>query len=422
MKILTKWILFVLCVVPFAAQASDVPSPLKLIFEDQIITLNFRVHPQVLVTETVPVLALGGLKVPVSADVEAVKGLEMFSFGQKEHYRVDLTALEAFVSRNVAVSDFSDSPVRITQSVSGKAVVQGFPKSGFSVDFETLALLINQALLTGHTHVRVPAEKTFSPVIADEELKARGIESVLSIGHSNFEGSSDSRRINIAVAAEKYNGLILSPGEQFSFNDILGSVDPADGFVEELVIKGDDTEKEFGGGVCQVSSTIYRAAFEGGLLIDQRRNHSYAVPYYQPAGLDATIYLGGQDFKFTNDTPKDLLVQAVINRDDIYFVFYGTHDGRRVHTQGPFVSNHRPAPEPIIEETTILPPGEEAYLSEAHDGFDATWVRNIYYANGKAPEKQTFNSYYRAWPAKVLKGTEDPLAYLEYSTFAPSID
>ena len=168
------------------------------------------------------------------------------------------------------------------------------------------------------------------------------------------------------------------------------------------MIKGNETKKELGGGVCQVSTTVFRAAFNGGFPLVNRRNHSYAVPYYKPYGLDATIYLGAQDFKFKNDTPGDILIQAYVKGDDVNFVFYGTDDGRKVKLEGPFVSNYKPEPDPKVFETVDLPFGEEQIASEGHAGFRTEWVRHIE-KDGKS-DKEKIISTYRAWPAQVVRG------------------
>src|SRR6185369_10179137 len=115
---------------------------------------------------------------------------------------------------------------------------------------------------------------------------------------SNFKGSPKNRRHNITVGVEKMKGVIVPQGAEFSFNEHLGPVDGEHGFLPELVIKKNGTVPEFGGGLCQVSSTTFRAAMTAGLPITQRRNHAYAVQYYSPQGTDATIYPGSADLKF----------------------------------------------------------------------------------------------------------------------------
>jgi vancomycin resistance protein YoaR len=163
-----------------------------------------------------------------------------------------------------------------------------------------------------------------------------GIKELVAVGESDFSGSPRNRRVNIGVGASRFQGLILKPGEEFSFNKFLGDVDGEHGFLPELVIKRSGLVPEFGGGLCQVSSTAFRAAMNAGVDITERRNHSFAVRYYAPQGTDATIYPGVTDFKFTNDLPSHLLIRTKIDGDKLYFEFYGTKDDRKITFDGPY--------------------------------------------------------------------------------------
>lgn len=163
-----------------------------------------------------------------------------------------------------------------------------------------------------------------------------GISELIAEGISKFGGSPANRRHNIKIGVEKMTGVIVEPGETFSFNKYLGEVDGEHGFLPELVIKKSGTVPEFGGGLCQVSSTAFRAAMDAGLPITERRNHAYAVQYYAPQGTDATIYPGVVDLKFTNDTPGSILVWPYEkDANTLIFDFYGTKDGRQVILEKP---------------------------------------------------------------------------------------
>ncbi len=166
--------------------------------------------------------------------------------------------------------------------------------------------------------------------ITEPFLINRGIKEIIAVGVSDFSGSTPRRIQNIEATLEKFDGQIVAQGEAFSFNKILEEVSEASGFTWERVIKDGSDKWEIGGGVCQVSSTIYRAALNAGVLVSERRNHSYPVSKYMPQGLDATIYLGAQDFKFVNDTPGDILMKFVIKGNKLVTVFYGTRDERQV--------------------------------------------------------------------------------------------
>ncbi len=171
----------------------------------------------------------------------------------------------------------------------------------------------------------------FKHVVTDKKLRSHGIKELIGVGTSRFYHSTFNRKKNIYATIEKFDGIVIPQGKTFSFNQTLDSVNPADGFVYEKVIIGDKDEYQLGGGVCQVSTTLYRSIFNTGLPINTRRNHSRKVSYYWPHGFDATIYLGGQDFKFTNDTPGPVMIQFVIEGNNMIVLTYGTKD-RQVDT------------------------------------------------------------------------------------------
>ena len=206
---------------------------------------------------------------------------------------------------------------------------------GQSLDIKETELIIRRAIFENRTEESLPVI-TAPPEIRLADTNSLGINELVAAGESDFSGSSRSRITNIRVGAEKFNGVILSPNEEFSFNDNLGPVTAAEGFKPELVIKSNGTVPELGGGLCQVSTTAFRAALYGGLEITARKNHSYAVNYYAPQGTDATIYPGVVDFKFRNDTQHHLLIATHMEENKLYFEFYGTKDDRKIAIDGPY--------------------------------------------------------------------------------------
>ena len=186
--------------------------------------------------------------------------------------------------------------------------------------------------------IKMITEKV-QPEITTESIDNMGITSLLATGESNFYGSTRNRRHNIAVGAGKFQGILIGPGDLFSFNKVLGNVGPREGYLPELVIKKGETVPEYGGGLCQVSTTTFRGAVLAGLEITERKNHAYAVKYYAPQGTDATIYPPHPDLQFKNNTPAYILIQTRIEGNKLYFDFYGSDDGRNVQTKGPVIYN-----------------------------------------------------------------------------------
>lgn len=208
---------------------------------------------------------------------------------------------------------------------------------GQELDVLKLASLLSET----SGNITLPVVTTV-PQTKLSDLNNIGINQLIATGVSDYTGSSKNRVTNVAVGSSKYNGLIIQPGEEFSFNKYLGDVDAAHGFKPEQVIKNSGIELEFGGGLCQVSTTMFRAAMNAGMPITQRRNHSFAVHYYYPQGTDATIYPGSSDLKFVNNFATPVLVHTYIKAPYVYFEMYGTKDDRQVTFEGPTILEKNP--------------------------------------------------------------------------------
>ncbi len=192
-------------------------------------------------------------------------------------------------------------------------------------------------------HLVVPlAVDEIPPEITLNSLEKLGIKTLLAKGESDFKGSSSNRIHNIQVGSAKFHGLLLKPGSDFSFNSVLGEVSDKTGYRYELVVKNKKLTPEYGGGICQVSTTLFRAAVLAGLPILERREHSLPVKYYNPQGFDATIYPGVTDLRFTNDTPANILIQTKISGTKLTFEIYGSSDGRKTEVTGPQITEQNP--------------------------------------------------------------------------------
>lgn len=231
-----------------------------------------------------------------------------------------------------------------------------------------------------------------------------GIKEIIGTGVSDFKGSPPNRIANIKAGARILNGLLIAPGQEFSTMKNLLPVDASNGFLQELVIKGDKTIPEYGGGLCQIGTTMFRAALQSGLNITERRNHSYRVVYYEPAGTDATIYDPRPDLKFINDTENYILIQSRIVGTKIYFDFWGTKDGRKVTVSKSTIYNiKQPGPTKLIE-TNDLTPGTKKCTESAHAGADAYFDYTVEYGDGRQTKKERFSSHYVPWQAVCLIG------------------
>src|SRR3989344_2173226 len=243
------------------------------------------------------------------------------------------------------INQIEDLTAQINQSTenaklilqNGKAEEFNPGQNGQALDIYSLAQsLQSDALLVG-----LPVLIS-EPKIKLSQTNTLGINELVAAGESDFSGSPANRVHNISVGSKKYDGVIIKPLEEFSFNKFLGDVDAEHGFLPELVIKPDGLVPEFGGGLCQVSTTAFRAAMNAGLPITARRNHSFAVKYYAPQGSDGTIYPGSADLKFINDLPASLLIHTKIVGRKLYFEFYGTKDSLTITFDGPTQYDKKP--------------------------------------------------------------------------------
>ena len=371
---------------------------------------GFKADANALVQEAFRVGRTGRLAQDFNARVKALSGQpQVATIESSQAYSFDQDKLVDFLK--------SDIVLEIEQEVQeAKLVVAGHCASTFQPDQTGRTLDINASvnqivtgLLNPDAKVELAVERV-EPKKTLAQTNDLGIDTLIGRGESSFAGSPKNRRHNIAVGAGRFDGLVFKPGETISFMKELGPVDASAGFLPELVIKEDKTTPEFGGGLCQVSTTTFRAALNGGLTVNERRNHSYRVQYYEPAGTDATVYDPYPDFKFTNDTPGHLLIDTYIVGDKLFFDFYGTQTNRKVEMDGPHISNVTALPDPIYIDTSTLPPGETKQVEVAHRGASAVLYRKVYDDSGKIIHNDTFKSTYIPWPAKFLRGVEDAQA------------
>jgi vancomycin resistance protein YoaR len=227
-----------------------------------------------------------------------------------------------------------------------------------------------------------------------------GITDLVATGESYFIGSPSGRDHNIRLAASKFHGIVIGPGETFSFNHYLGPVTAEEGYDESLITAGEQLQMGIGGGICQVSTTMFRAAFWGGYPITERWYHYQRVGYYElrggGVGMDATVYSPQVDLKFTNDRPYPLLIQAEIDETAhrLTFRFYSTDDGRRVEMEGPEVTDETEPGPPIYDLKEDMEPGTVVKWQSAVNGLTATVERWVHDSEGNVIYHNTFVSKY----------------------------
>lgn len=278
-------------------------------------------------------------------------------------------------------------------------------QAGRELDVTEAVRRIQQAASGGSRTQELPI-RVIPPAVDEARVAEMGIRELVAQGTSRFAGSSAERVHNIVTAAEKIRGVVIPPGGEFSFNRAIGDVTAANGFEDSLIIWGDRTAVGIGGGVCQVSTTVFRAAFFGGFPILERWAHGYVVRWYGDPGLDATIYTPDVDFRFRNDTEHFLLIKPEVDlrRGVLTISLYGTRPDRIVEMEGPIIENRRPAPEPVYQVDPSLPPGTRKQVDWPAEGMDVTVKRVIKDGSGRVIGRDTFVSRYQPWRAVYLVG------------------
>ncbi len=290
----------------------------------------------------------------------------------------------------------------------GRPVVIQPSIAGRQLNVEATITALQNALTSGQSQAQLAMELV-APTVDSNRMDEMGIRELVANGTTYFAGSSRDRIRNIEVAAEKFEGIVIPPNAIFSFNSIVQDVSAANGFEDSLIIWGDRTAVGVGGGVCQVSTTAFRAAFLGGFPIVERYNHGYVVSWYGEPGMDATIYTPSVDLKFRNDTSAFLLVQPVVDsiNGTISFLYYGTKPDRQVTVGAPVISDVVEAGEPVYQVDESLTLGQIKQVETAKKGLTVTVERTIV-ENG-ASRVDKIVSLYQPWSAVFLVGPGTPI-------------
>jgi len=298
-------------------------------------------------------------------------------YSGKKDLRINQSAISEYLESLAPL--FAIEPINANLKYSGdKAEIFKPAETGQRLDISKTVSAISTSLMAGEKHSNLVVEMV-EPEITLEKINNLGINTLIGKGESDYGKSPASRIHNIKVGMARFNGTIIKPGEEFSFNKILGDVDEATGYQAELVIKSGKLIKEFGGGLCQVSTTVFRAAINTGLPITERKPHSFSVAYYNPQGFDSTIYPGVVDLKFINDTPNHILIQTKVIGSKLSVEIYGSNDGRIVEVERPI-------------QYDIKPSG----------AMKAYFTRKITLKDGTVKEEK-FNSSYKAHPPSPLE-------------------
>ena len=309
-------------------------------------------------------------------------------------------------------------------------------QDGFSIDQAKAVEVILRGFAQGNKSISLPLQMQ-TPQVTATNLNALGIREPVSVGKSDFTGSAAYRITNIIAGMKLLNGVLIAPGAEFSFNGTVGDIDERNGFVKGHAIVNNRTQIEFGGGICQDSTTVFRAAFWAGLPITDRKEHRFYISWYNRygfgefgdgPGLDATIYTGVQDFRFRNDTGAWLLMQATADpRTAVAEVtLYGTKMNRTVSITHEITKRTPPINKPEYYGDPEQPVGTMKRTDTARGGMTIDVYRTIT-ENGVAHAPELFRTVFQPWSNKYAVNPADLGAdgipvFLAQPTVTPTAD
>jgi vancomycin resistance protein YoaR len=244
-----------------------------------------------------------------------------------------------------------------------------------------------------------PAERTTA------EARAFGITGLVG-SYQTFYGGDANRIHNVQLVSRLVDDHLIAPGATFSFNETTGERTAERGFLEAPVIINGELQTGLGGGVCQVSTTVFNAAYEAGLPISERTNHALYISHY-PQGRDATVNYPDLDLKFVNDTGHWLLLRTFVGPSSLVVSLYGTPTGRRVETVTAPLEVTGPPPVERVPDPTLLR-GTRVVEDSGEPSRRTTVYRRVYDANGKLILENSWYSSYRGEKRIVRVGTKPP--------------
>lgn len=287
--------------------------------------------------------------------------------------------------------------------------------AGVELDRDMTLANLEQALADGHTEVAA-VTKPLLPAVRADMASTIQIREKLADGRSEYGSSGANRYHNVQLATDRLNGALVPPGGTFSFNRALGPVTFDSGYRSGYGIVATSngsisTIPSVGGGICQVATTVFQAAFRAGMPIETRSWHLYWIPRYGQAptgmkGLDATVDPDyNLDFTFKNGSNDWIAVQATYDGSYLNFALWGSPTGWEVIIDQPVITNVKPASQEMFyEDSADMPKGTSTFVEHAEDGFDAA-IHRVVKANGQVIDERTFISTYAPARNVTLVGT-----------------
>ena len=276
-------------------------------------------------------------------------------------------------------------------------------RPGRTLDVDAARAAVEKAMLSGTSRVASVTTSATAPARTTAEAKAMGITGIVG-SYTTTYGGTPGRLHNVQLVADLIDGALVAPGARFSFNETTGERNAAKGFEEAPVIINGELENGIGGGVCQVSTTVFNAAFEAGLSIEKRTNHALYISHY-PLGRDATVNYPDLDLVFRNDTDRWILVRTFVGPGSLTVNLYGAPTGRRVETETAPLEVVGKVPWKRIDDDTMFK-GEKVVERFGAPPRKTSVTRRVYAPGGTLMYDTTWSSYYVGEPTVVRLGTK----------------
>ncbi|MFA6492793.1 MAG: VanW family protein [Patescibacteria group bacterium] len=291
------------------------------------------------------------------------------------------------------------------QVTDGRVANFQLEQTGYELEKDKAVEQIIQAINNDESSLDLPVKVT-EPSLSSDDPEKLGLKDLVSEGKTSWRGSPQNRIHNLSLGAEKISGTIVKPGEEFSTIKTIGVIDGTTGFLPELVIKNStQVTPEYGGGLCQVSTTLFRAVLNAGLKVTERSAHSFRVSYYEPpVGMDATIYDPAPDFKFINNMDTPILIWAYAGNNSLTFQIYGTKDNRKVEVSDPVLYDYTSPGEAVYTQSDSMAAGAIRQVERATSGVSASFKYKVISAVGQILQDETFVSKYVPVPNTYLYG------------------
>jgi vancomycin resistance protein YoaR len=281
-------------------------------------------------------------------------------------------------------------------------------RSAWRVDETKTRANILKAIMAGQSSAAITLKVT-PPKRTVRQWADAGIVALYGKGSSSFAGSPSFRVQNVIAGALKFDGDYIESGKELDFNASVGKINRANGFVPGLVIIGGTLLMEDGGGICQVSTTLFRAAYNAGLPITKRHQHSHRVQYYDPVGFEATVYAPSKNLKFKNDSGSPIFIQADWSEraGTLAFYFFGRAPDRQVTISKPSISNFRSPAPPSFSPDPSVRLGLSRQIDVPMQGMTSLITRRVKLSTGEV-RKDTLRSVYQPWGAVYAVNPRDP--------------